>query len=179
MHSSASRATSCAMLTADESNHSAVGTLHLHHSATCILYVILRSPISPSQKKKCAPSLTGDINFRSSHWNNGKMKIAYNFAFQQAVIAYFYIFVLISKKLLCRTPNINALSRLFFANNVGLYINSQQTINTTVDILSLFGSQWFGVFDSDLEVNYVTFGNPDHHHDKVPLQHAMRWDFCV
>jgi len=32
--------------------------------------------------------------------------------------------------------NINVLADYFFANNVGLYINSQQTINTTVDIHS-------------------------------------------
>ena len=36
---------------------------------------------------------------------------------------------------------------IVFANNVGLYINSQQTICWhTHCILSLFGSQWFGVF---------------------------------
>jgi len=27
--------------------------------------------------------LTGDINAQSSHWNNGKMKIAYNSAYVQ------------------------------------------------------------------------------------------------
>jgi len=48
------------------------------------------------------PSLTGDINSHSSHWNNGKMTIAYNCAYiqietlnctfaQQAVIVYFYL----------------------------------------------------------------------------------------
>jgi len=37
------------------------------------------------------PSLTGDTNLQSSHWNNGKMKIAYNFAFGQAIIVYFYL----------------------------------------------------------------------------------------
>ena len=35
----------------------------------------------PLQKKKFGPSLSGDINARSSHWNNGKMKTAYNSAY--------------------------------------------------------------------------------------------------
>jgi len=35
------------------------------------------------EKKKFAPSLTGDINAQSSNWNNGKMKIAYNSAYVQ------------------------------------------------------------------------------------------------
>jgi len=54
----------------------------------------------PHQKKKFAPSLTGDINPQSSHWKNGKIKIAYNSAYfqietfnctfaQQAVIVHF------------------------------------------------------------------------------------------
>jgi len=33
--------TSCAIPTADESNHSAKGMLHLHGNATCTLYVTL------------------------------------------------------------------------------------------------------------------------------------------
>jgi len=37
---------------------------------------------SPHQKKICL-SLTGDINAQSFHWNNAKMKIAYNFAYVQ------------------------------------------------------------------------------------------------
>jgi len=51
---------------------------------------------------KFVPSLTGDINSQSSHWNNGKIKIAYNSAFiqietfnftfaQQAIIVYVYL----------------------------------------------------------------------------------------
>ena len=55
------------------------------------------------KKKKSAPSLTGDINPQSYHWNNGKMKIAYNSAYvqtetlnftQQAVVVYFCLFQL-------------------------------------------------------------------------------------
>jgi len=38
----ASCATSCVIPTADESNHSATGTLHPHGNATCVLYVTLR-----------------------------------------------------------------------------------------------------------------------------------------
>jgi len=37
----------------------------------------------PLPKKIFAPSLTGDIHTQSSHWNNGKMKIAYNSAYVQ------------------------------------------------------------------------------------------------
>jgi len=44
-------ATSCAMPTADKSNHSAVGMLHAHRSATCFLYVTLRCPIPLSSQK--------------------------------------------------------------------------------------------------------------------------------
>jgi len=32
---------------------------------------------------KFAPFLTGDINTKSSHWNKGKMKIAYDSAYIQ------------------------------------------------------------------------------------------------
>jgi len=35
----------------------------------------------PHKKKKFAPSVTGDINPQSSHWYNGKMKIACNSAY--------------------------------------------------------------------------------------------------
>ena len=49
-----------------------------------------------------APSLTGDINAQSFHWNNGKMKIAHDSAYvqiktfsftfdEQAFIVYFYL----------------------------------------------------------------------------------------
>jgi len=41
----------CAMTTADESNDSAAGTLHPHHSATCFLYVTLHCSIPPVRKK--------------------------------------------------------------------------------------------------------------------------------
>jgi len=71
-------ATSCAIPTADEFNHSATGTLHRNGNAT---YVTLRYLSYPSPKKKFASSLTGDINVHSSHWNNGKMKIVYNSAY--------------------------------------------------------------------------------------------------
>ena len=53
MDSSASFATSCTMLTADESSHSAVGMLHAHRSATCILYVRLALCCLISQKEMC------------------------------------------------------------------------------------------------------------------------------
>jgi len=46
MESSAACVTSCAMTTADESNHSAAGMLHPHCSATFVLYVTLHCPIS-------------------------------------------------------------------------------------------------------------------------------------
>jgi len=62
------------MLTTDESNHSAVGTLHPHRITTYrIRYTALTD--FPSQKRKFAPSLTGDIN--------PQMKIAYNSAYVQ------------------------------------------------------------------------------------------------
>jgi len=49
--------TSCAISTADESNHSAMGMLHLHGNATCILYVTLHQlSYSSLSKKKFAPS---------------------------------------------------------------------------------------------------------------------------
>jgi len=38
-------------LTADKTNHWAVGTLHLHCSATCFLYVTLHCPFPP--RKNC------------------------------------------------------------------------------------------------------------------------------
>ena len=47
MDSPASFATSFAMPTADESNHSGAGTLHPHCSATFFLYVTLHCPIPP------------------------------------------------------------------------------------------------------------------------------------
>jgi len=46
-----------------------------------IHYTVLA--VLPPRKKKFAPSLTGDINVQSSHWNNGKMKIVYNSAYVQ------------------------------------------------------------------------------------------------
>jgi len=77
------------------------------HCASC--------PI-PLPKKKFAFFLTGDIHAQSSHWNNGKMKIAYNSAYvqietfsftfaQQAIMS---IFVPTSKKSLYRTPKVQA-----------------------------------------------------------------------
>jgi len=95
---------SYAMPIAGESNHFATGMLHPHQSATCVLYVTLLTlhcSIPPKRKEIC-PSLTGDVNPQSSHWNNGKMKIACNSAYvrtetlnftsaRQAVIVYFYI----------------------------------------------------------------------------------------
>jgi len=43
------------MPTADVFNHSAVGMLHLHHSATCFLYVTLCCPIPPLEKNLPLP----------------------------------------------------------------------------------------------------------------------------
>ena len=57
MDSPTSFATSFAMPTAYESNHSGAGTLHPHRSATFFLYVTLRGPIPP-QKISC-PFLLG------------------------------------------------------------------------------------------------------------------------
>jgi len=48
---------SCAMPTADESNHSAADMLHLHRSATISLHVTLHCPILPLQN--IAPSYWG------------------------------------------------------------------------------------------------------------------------
>ena len=47
-------------------------------------------------------------------------------------------------------------SQLSFANNVGLYINSEQTINMTVAHFVWVTMIWR--FGSNLAVNYVTFG---------------------
>jgi len=86
------------------SNQSAMGVLHPEGNVTCILYVTLHCPfpLLSLPKEKFAPSLIGDINPLSSHWNNEEMKIAYNSAYiqietfnftfaQQAVIMYFYL----------------------------------------------------------------------------------------
>jgi len=106
MDTPASCATSCVIPTADESNHSSMGTLHPHHSATatCILYVTLLTmccPIPP-EKEKCPfrkwrykPS----PKFPLEQWKN---EIACNFAYVQtetlnftfagqAIIVCFYI----------------------------------------------------------------------------------------
>jgi len=80
------------------------------------------------------PSLNGDINAQSSNCNNGKMKIAYNSAYVQIETFNFTfpskpllcISIFVPTSVLCRTRNIND---YFFANNVGLYINREQTIN--------------------------------------------------
>jgi len=66
-----------------------------------IRYIAL-SDSPPFPQKEIFPSLTGDISPRSSHWNNGKMKIAQNSAYfqietlnftfaQQAITVYFYL----------------------------------------------------------------------------------------
>jgi len=63
--------------------------------------IVLSYP-PPSKKKKFVSSLTEDINPLTSHWNNGKMKIACNSAYiqtetlnfifaWQTLIVYFYI----------------------------------------------------------------------------------------
>jgi len=74
--------------------------------------------------------------------------------------------------------NINVLP-IIFCNNVGPYINSQQTINKAVDIHAAYlvcsGHNELAFFDSDIAVNYTTFGsehqkfvgNPDRHHDII------------
>jgi len=48
---------------------------HPDRSATCVLYVTLHCPIPHPKRKKFVPSLTGDINFQTACWKNGKMKI--------------------------------------------------------------------------------------------------------
>jgi len=93
----------------------------------------------PLPEKKFAPSLTGDNHAQSSHWNNGKTKIAYNSAYAQTEM---FNFTLAQQDLivyvnLCSNfqeiapgmPNNKVQADYCFANNVGLYINSQQTIN--------------------------------------------------
>ena len=86
---------------------------YIHTAVPRVSYTLRCDVRFPQIKKKCA---TGDINPKSSHWNNGKMKIAYNSAYIQvetvnftitlhAVIVYFSVPT--SKKSLCRTPNIS------------------------------------------------------------------------
>ena len=75
-------ATSCTIPTADETNHSATGTLHPHANARCVQYVILHCLITPIPSK-IVSSLTGDINSQSSQMEQWKMKIAYNTAYVQ------------------------------------------------------------------------------------------------
>jgi len=53
----ASYATSCAKSTANDSNHSAVGTLHPHCSASFSLYITLCGPIRPSSKNAPPPKM--------------------------------------------------------------------------------------------------------------------------
>jgi len=83
--------------------------------ASCTLLCASCQPLPPP-KKKFSPFLTGDINPQSSHWNNGKMKIAYNSAYIQKCLILpspsnpllcMSIFVPISKKLLHRTQILN------------------------------------------------------------------------
>ena len=57
MHSPASCAISCAMPTADESSHSAAGTLHPHRSATCVLLLWIREINQNSGPSGIASSL--------------------------------------------------------------------------------------------------------------------------
>jgi len=113
---------SFAMPTADELNQSTTCKLHLHGHTTCILYVNCANFPIPLPRKEIYPFLTGDICAQNSHWNSGKMKIAYNSAYvqietfnftlaQQAIIV--YVYVPTSKKLLCRMPNIKAQADYF------------------------------------------------------------------
>ena len=75
MNSSASFATNCAVPTADEFNHSAMGMLHPHCSGTCVLYVwlTLYCLISSSQKKEICPFLNWRYllpKFPGEQWKN-------------------------------------------------------------------------------------------------------------
>ena len=56
---------SCAVPNADESNHSATGTLHLHNSAAFFLYVTLCHPILP---RNCPPLLQVDLGLHRTHF---------------------------------------------------------------------------------------------------------------
>jgi len=103
-HYAESQVLSYVMPTADESNHSATGTLHPHHrlcSATCVLYITLLTLHCPLKKKEICPFPNWRYKPQCSHWNNGKMKIACNSAYvqtetlnftfaRQAIIVYFY-----------------------------------------------------------------------------------------
>jgi len=85
MDSPTSCAISCAIPIADESNHSATGTLHPHRSATCVLYVTLltlRCPI-PHKKKM---SLPYNWRYKPSKFpfEQWKMKISCNSAYVQS-----------------------------------------------------------------------------------------------
>jgi len=69
--------------TADESNHSAAGRLHPHRSVMHMRLISYTAFSDSHPDKTFAPSLTGDINAQSSHWNSGKMKSAYDSAYVQ------------------------------------------------------------------------------------------------
>jgi len=82
---------------------------------------LLVSPSLP-QQKRFSPSVTGEINAQSSHWNNWKMKIASNSAYVQIEMFNFTlpskpllcisIFVPTSKTSLCQMPDINVQCKL-------------------------------------------------------------------
>jgi len=70
------------------------------HPTHYIAYIALSDP--PPKNNKFAPFITGDTSHRSTHWDNGKMKIscdsAYvqtetlNFIFaRQTIMVYFYL----------------------------------------------------------------------------------------
>jgi len=66
--------------------------LLITETLACKLYVSLRCPISPPEKKQeiCPiSSLTEDINHQSSDLNNGKVKIACNSDYIQTEILNF------------------------------------------------------------------------------------------
>jgi len=51
------------MPTADKSNHSAAGTIHAHHSATCVLYVTLRCLIGEGKIERIIGRIIGNFCF--------------------------------------------------------------------------------------------------------------------
>ena len=148
MDAPASCATSCVIPTADECNHSAMGTLHPHHSATCILYVTLLTlccPIPPKKEKKMLlPKwrYKPPPKFPLEQWIN---EIACNSAYIQTETKFHlclpscyclcrhWILMFLHLLQLLRNRHtqcqISMYKPIIVANNFGLYINSRQKIN--------------------------------------------------
>ena len=96
----------------------------------CHMHPIRYTALAVWSPNKFAPSLTGDINAQSSHWNNGKWKLLETFI---CTFTHKPLCVWLS---LCQFPRNRYAKRLIlkykpiiFSNNVSLYINNQQTLH--------------------------------------------------